>query len=98
MKLTGKQKSHLRGLAHSLSALVQVGKQGVTEGVVDQIDRCLDAHELIKIKLEVDDQNEFRDVLDELCREVGASLVQTIGHTAVFYRPSKEPKISLPTS
>ena len=94
--LTGKQKSFLRGKAHALSAIVQVGKNGITQIAVDEIKRCLADHELIKVKIDVEDQESFQAAIQTLDAEVGAALVQTIGHTAVFYAPAKEPKIKLP--
>lgn len=49
--LTGKQKRYLRGVGHNLSAIFQIGKDGVHQTQIEGIDAALEAHELIKIKI-----------------------------------------------
>ena len=58
MKLTTKQKQFLKGLAHSLKPVVQLGANGLTEGVMAEIDNALSHHELIKVKVPSDDREE----------------------------------------
>lgn len=94
--LSGKQIKFLRGLAHELNPVVQVGQSGITEGSVKEIQRCLEDHELIKIRVACDDQEAFRAILAEVESACGASTVQTIGHTVVLYRRARKPKIILP--
>lgn len=96
MTLTNKQKQYLKGLAHPLKALVQLGNNGLTEGVVAEIDNALSHHELIKVKVPSDDREEKSLIMDAIVGETKSVKVQSIGHTLVIYRPSKEPKISLP--
>ncbi len=94
--LTSRQNKFLRGLAHELSPVVQIGQHGVSEAAVKEINRCLADHELIKIRVACDDQEAFRALLEEVETLCGASTVQAIGHTVVLYRPAKKPKIALP--
>lgn len=96
-KLTGKQQSHLRALAHSLKPIVQLGKNGYTEAVRAQLDQALLDHELIKVKLGGDSRTDMDEVLELVQKALQAEVVQVIGNIAVLYRrhPDK-PKIVLP--
>src|SRR3712207_3400442 len=96
--LTNTQMQHLRRLANPLKPLVQIGKQGLTEGVRTNVDRALDAHELIKIKF-LDFQDEKQTITDDLVRSTGSILVGLVGNTAIIYRQHLDPdkrKIELP--
>lgn len=98
MPLTGKQRHHLRALAHHLDPIVQIGHGGMTESVMAQIEEALAAHELIKIRLGTECPMD-RDAVAEAIR-VGArtEIAQTIGRVIVaFRRHAKKPKVPLPT-
>ena len=73
-----------------------MGANGLTEGVVAEIEGALAHHELIKVKVPADEREMRAAVAEAICRETGASLVQTIGKTLVLYRPAVEPTIRLP--
>ena len=76
---------------------VQLGQRGLTEGVVAEIGNALDAHELIKVRIGGDDRESRAAAIDEIVRQTGADLVQSIGHIAVFFRRNeKKPRIALP--
>lgn len=96
MQLTNKQKQHLKGMAHSLKPVVLLGGNGLTEGVMAEIDLALNHHELIKVKVPSEDREEKKLIMDAIVRESGAEKLQVIGHTLVLYRQSDEPKIELP--
>ena len=96
LDLNNKQKKHLKGLAHPLNPVVMIGQNGVSEAVLNEINATLEAHELIKIKIRCDDQEELKPLVKEITDKVSASLVQVLGHTVVLYRTAKEPKIKLP--
>ena len=95
--LTGKQKRHLRGLAHHLHPVVYAGKEGVSEAVERKATLELENHELIKVKLGdgcLDDKVEASMKLATYCN---AAVVQVIGKTIVLYRRRKaDPEIVLP--
>lgn len=97
--LTAAQNRFLRGQAHGLKAMLQVGGKGVTDAVVAETSAALEHHELIKVKIAAEDR-EARDALvADLVERTGAALVQRIGHVAVLYRPSEEQRrIVLPRS
>lgn len=95
-QLTNKQKQFLKGLAHPLKPVVLLGSNGLTEGVVAEIELALAHHELIKVKIPGDDREMRRAVEQAIARETQATVVQTIGKTLVLYRPATEPTIRLP--
>ncbi|MDO9975815.1 ribosome assembly RNA-binding protein YhbY [Glaesserella parasuis] len=96
VNLTTKQKQFLKGLAHHLSPIVMLGGNGLTEGVLAEIENALDHHELIKVKIAGADREMKQLIIDAIVRETKAVEVQTIGHILVLYRQSEEKKISLP--
>ncbi len=97
MSLTGKQRRHLRALGHHLTAVLQVGHEGVTDAVVRQAQEQLEAHELIKVKISENAPEERQDAAEILAERCGAQLAQVLGRTALLYRRRKEkPSITLP--
>lgn len=88
--LTSAQTRFLRGQAHDLKAMLQVGGKGVTDALVAEIDLALEHHELIKVKVGAEDREARDTLIADLAERTGAALVQRIGHTAVLYRPSKD--------
>ena len=95
MNLNNKQKQHLKGLAHPLKPVVMLGNNGLTEGVLAEIDQALTHHELIKVKIATEDRETKALIADAIVRETKACNVQIIGNTLILYRPSEERKISL---
>jgi RNA-binding protein len=98
MKLTEKQRRHLRGLGHALKPVVLVGQGGASESVIAEIVRALNDHELIKIKVSGMERESRDEALDMLAGRTQSELVHRIGHTALLYRRHPEkPRILLPT-
>lgn len=96
MKLSKKQIQFLKGEAHSLKPVVQLGANGFTEGVLAEIENALEVHELIKIKVPAEDREELQLYVEAIVRESKAEKIQLIGKTLVLYKQNKEPKIELP--
>lgn len=95
--LTGKQKRFLRGEAHHLNPIFQVGKGGVNENMIEQIADVLEARELIKVSVLQNCEEDRDSVAENLSKGAKAELVQVIGNTIVLYKESKENKeIKLP--
>lgn len=95
--LTGKQRAFLKSMAHNMDPLFQVGKNGITENFVKQIEDALEARELIKIKVLNNSLLEADDVAKELADIVNAEFVQSMGNKFVLYKESIEnKKIELP--
>jgi len=89
-ELTNRQRSILRGIGHHLHAIVQVGKDGITEGLLAAIANALEQHELIKIKLLETVSGDRHELSAELAKESRAALVQVIGRNLLLYRPRPE--------
>ena len=97
MKLTDKQKRHLRGLGHGLKPVIQVGNAGVSDAVVAEADRALAAHELIKVRVAGMERDERNGALADLAERTSSEMVGRIGHTAVLYRRHpRKPRITVP--
>ncbi|GHD64733.1 RNA-binding protein [Luteimonas padinae] len=90
VELTAAQIRFLRGQAHGLKAMLQVGGKGVTDALVAELDGALDHHELIKVKVGAADREERDALIGALAERTSAALVQRIGHVAVLYRPNRE--------
>ena len=88
--LTPAQSRFLRGQAHSLKPLLQVGVRGVGDSLVAELGQLLEDHELVKVKVGAEDREARDRLVSELLDRSGAALVQRIGHVAVVYRPSKD--------
>ncbi len=101
-EITSKDRAHLRSLAHELNPLVQVGMDGVSQGVQDAVDVALTEHELIKVRFGQNYDGDRKDASAGLAEAVGADLTQVIGRIAVLYRPRgkdlpNRPRIKLPS-
>lgn len=90
MNLNNKQKQRLKGLAHSLKPVVMLGTNGLTEGVLAEIEQALQHHELIKVKIAIEKYKAKTLIADAIMRESKAHHVQLIGNILVLYRPSTE--------
>ena len=99
MTLTGKQKRFLRALGHELHAVVQLGKEGATEAVIQAADVQLRAHELVKVRMGQNSAVERHEVAELLASATQSEVAQVLGKTFLLYRahPDK-PKIQLPRS
>ena len=99
-ELKGFQKTYLRGLAHDLKPIVQIGKDGLLPGVMQAVSEGLIHHELIKVKFINFKEKELKEVLSaELAAKTDAAAVGMIGHTLILYRQQDDPdkqRIKLP--
>ena len=88
MDLTSKQRAQLRGLANSIDTIVQVGKDGIGENLVKQVNDALEARELIKGRVLENSMLTPREAAEELAGKARAEVVQVIGTKFVLYRQS----------
>ncbi|MDM3871301.1 YhbY family RNA-binding protein [Porticoccus sp. W117] len=95
MPLSNDEKKHLRRMGHNLNPVVTVAGNGVSEGVLAEIERALSDHELIKVKFAIGDREAKKLAMDEVCSKTGAELAQTIGHIGLFYRKAEKPNPKL---
>lgn len=80
----------LRGIGHKLNPIVTISENGFTEGVVAELERALNDHELIKVKLALNDRDDRQTVIDELAQLTGAEVVQQIGKVVLIYRLARK--------
>ena len=90
--ITSRQRAYLRSLSNTLKATEQIGKNGLTDGLIAQIDESLERHELLKINV-----LETADISGKLCagelaEALGADVVQVIGAKVTLYRPASDPE------
>ena len=96
--LTSKQRAYLRGLANTLEPIFIIGKGGLNDNMIADIDAALEARELIKVKILNNSMAEPREASHEIAGRISADVVQVIGGKFVLYRQSQEnPHIVLPS-
>lgn len=94
--LTSKQRAKLKGLANSIPALYQVGKDGITDNTITQFTDALEANELIKVNVLENSLMSAREAAEEAAKKSGADVVQVIGKKFILYKKStKKPTIEL---
>ena len=97
--MTGKQKRHLRTLAHTLKPVVNLGKHGLSPKTKNEINSQLLEHELIKLKVLDNCPISKKECADLLTQEKSLEIVQVIGKTLTLYCPHpEEPKIEIPSA
>lgn len=94
--LNGKQKQYLRSLAQTEKAIFQMGKDGLSDNYIEQINNALNARELVKISVLKTGPSDLKEVSFDLARLTKSEVVQIIGRTIVLYKKAREPKILLP--
>ncbi len=95
--LKGSAARHLRALGHDLSPVVSIGKEGVTDGLVDATRAALLTHELIKVKVQQEAPVDRHAAASELAARTDSALAQVLGRTFLLYkRHPKKPRIVLP--
>jgi len=85
--LTTKARAALKARAHALEPVVRVGHAGVTGAMVAEIDRALEAHELIKVKIGEGDRDERGTHAETIATRTGAAVVQRVGRVLILWRP-----------
>lgn len=84
--MDNKQKATLVAAAHHLKPVVMIGQKGLTTNVTAEADQALTAHELIKVKITVDDKAERAAIAQKICEQLNATVVKIIGNIAILYR------------
>ncbi len=95
MSLSPEQRREYRAIAHHLKPVIIVGDKGLSDGLREELERALNDHELIKVKVASQDREVRQEVIAALCQNTGAQLVQTIGKIAVLLRRAAKPNPKL---
>ncbi len=93
MSLSKKQIKFLRAKCHDLKAVIMLGQKGLTEEVLSELDNALTHHELVKIKLSVDDRDLRKQLIVEICNKSQSQEMQSIGKTLSVYRVNSDKAI-----
>ena len=91
MSLDQTRKKQLRAIGHQLNPVVMISERGVSEGVNLELERALEDHELIKVKLAIADPAERRELAAAICAQHNAELVQSVGKVILIYRAAQKP-------
>ena len=96
MAISAEQKKAMRSIGHNLNPVVTIAGNGLSETVLEELNRALDDHELIKIKVSIGERDTRASVIDEIVKETKAELIQKIGKVAIIVRrnPKAHPKLS----
>lgn len=86
--ITTKQRAFLRGLGNALDPVMQIGKEGLTDNVVESINLLLEARELVKIKVLKNVEENAREIANEIASLLSAEVVQVIGNNFILYKKS----------
>ena len=92
MIFSKQQKQQLTIKAQKIKPVVLLGSKGLTENILTEIDNALNAHELVKIRLNIDDSEEKKALTDAICKKMQADLILAIGHVISIYRPKTKKK------
>ncbi len=95
--MTSKQRAYLRGLANTIEPIFQIGKIGISENLIKQLNEALEARELIKINVLETAPNDVKNIGNKISELTNSVFVQAIGNKITLYKQNKkEPKIILP--
>jgi len=95
--LTGKQRSYLKSITNGIDPIFQIGKNGINDNFIKQVDDALEAREIIKVKVLNNSFLNAKDAANEVAKLTNSEFVQSIGNKFVLYRESKDKKkIELP--
>lgn len=95
MKISNEDKKQLRRLGHNLNPVVTIASKGLSENVLAEINRALNDHELIKIKLSSCDNKSKSEIVRVICEQSAAQVVQSVGHIVLLLKKSEQPNAKL---
>lgn len=95
MALTQEQKKQFKSIGHHLKPVLIVAENGLSEGVVAELERALNDHELIKVQFRITEREDRRALIEEISRVGRCELVQVIGKMALLYRRNPKPNKNL---
>ena len=97
MLISNQQKKHFRAIGHNLRPVVTISHKGLTDNLGHEIDRALNDHELIKIKINTPKREVRKEITIQICQQHNAECIQSIGYISLVYRPLKPQTQNCPT-
>ena len=95
--MTSKQRAYLRGLANTINPIFQIGKAGISDEIIKQLNNALEARELIKVNVLETAPEDVKNLGEQIAISTNSVFVQKIGNKITLYKPrKKDPKIILP--
>ncbi|MEH6559004.1 MAG: YhbY family RNA-binding protein [Oceanicoccus sp.] len=95
MELSNNRKKEMRTIGHNLKPIIMIAEKGVTDAIDMELERALNDHELIKLKININDPEYRKNLASDICIKHKAVLVQRIGKVALIYRKAKKPNAKL---
>lgn len=86
------QQKRFRAIGHQLNPIVTIGGNGFSDTVLAELQRALEDHELIKVKIHADDRDDRRETINSLVELTNSALIQSIGNVALIYRAAAKPQ------
>ena len=90
MHLNKQQRLQLKAQSHHLKVIVIIGNQGLTPMVLKEINNALDAHELVKVRINTETREEREEIVNQITEALTATMITSIGHVVTFYRQHEE--------
>ncbi|MDA0787892.1 MAG: YhbY family RNA-binding protein [Proteobacteria bacterium] len=94
-KTDNKLRKRFRAIGHTLRPIVTVAGNGISDGVIQEIDRALADHELIKVRIVADDRQERQQMIVAIQTRLSCETIQAVGGVVLIYRPSSDPNPAL---
>ena len=91
MKMSLSKKKLLRGQGHKLKPIITISDKGLSEALINEFEKTIDHHELIKIRIRNSDRKSRIETLEELCHMTKSFLISSIGNTAIIFRKNSKP-------
>jgi RNA-binding protein len=96
VELTSSSKKRLKAIGHSINPIINVGKNEITESVINKVNNELDIHELVKIKIQKTSLTPVKDAIEKIASSTNSSIIRIIGSTGLLFRRNEEnPVITL---
>lgn len=95
MSLTAATKKQYRAIGHNLNPIIMVADKGLSDGVIEETNRALTDHELIKVKFAINDRVARQQMITDMAQQVGAEVVQVIGKIALIFKKADKPNPAL---
>ncbi|UTA47030.1 YhbY family RNA-binding protein [Simiduia sp. 21SJ11W-1] len=95
MPVSAERRKQFRQIGHNLKPVVMVAEKGLSEGVLEELNRALEDHELIKVKMVINDRDARKAAIEAMCKAARAEVIQEIGKIALIFRAAREPNPKL---